>query len=124
VELVSVDKESYAIGDPVVFKVLVTNTSRMPVPLPWCPDPEVVADEFWKGLTETASISLEIRDSGAGRPVQVQGTVLVGSETEPTTLEVIYPGETARLRLRGTWAAVVTGDENGRLRGFENHGTS
>lgn len=107
--LVSLDRSAYALGEAFVYEVLIENLSQEPIRLPWSPEVERFprvegiqpAAHRWLGLT------LSVSDANLGVRGVTSSQPLLGSEEVPGSLQTLASGETALIRVPGTWTFIA-----------------
>jgi len=105
--LLSVERSDFVFGARFVYDVLIENTGRETVIIPWSPDRGAfvqpaprIPDGFRTGI-----VFLEV-ESAAGKALGLlDGQPLYGSNEVPRTLLPLAPGRTARMRVPGWWSA-------------------
>lgn len=103
VELLSLDRPSYEMGDAVIYQVLIENVGTTTLLIPWSRDANRVvpnASEWSAG-----SVFLEVRSADGKRLAWLASHQLYGSPSVDGTLQAVAPGESARLRVSGKWFA-------------------
>lgn len=105
VSLVSLDRDSYDTGGPVLFDVLVQNVGSQAIAIPWSPDIIGFADRPGNGPEVVrGSLFLEVRRPGDSRNIGwLESQMLVGASDVPNSLLQLMPGKRALLRARGYW---------------------
>jgi hypothetical protein len=119
ITLNSIDRETYALGESMVYEVLIRNTGTQPLTLPWSPDVQQFVDDPLPSQVQRAGVFLEVQDNRAQRVAWLQSQNLLGSPAVSGTLEVIYPGESAWIRIPARWRTNNDAD-NAMLRSYEN----
>jgi hypothetical protein len=108
VELISVDRTAYQVGDLIIYELDVENTGSVRLVLPWSPDLTLVPRTEQNSTTgfRSAWICLEVQDRLTGsRLAWLSGQSLVGSETTLGTLQTLAPGQRARIRVQSRLVA-------------------
>jgi len=98
--LIALDRAQYAIGDSLIYEVLISNRSRSAVAFPTSTD----ASKFSRNMRRAvgAFVGLRLDDPILGEQV-VGVKALYGSPDVPQSLVVLRPGETVELRATGVW---------------------
>jgi hypothetical protein len=99
-QVLGLDRSSYDIGDPVVYRLLVSNISQKPFAFP----ASVAGDRFSRDEPNPTGgfLCLELKDPMLG--YQIVGTYpLYGAPRVPGSLVLLQPGETLEIRGAGTW---------------------
>jgi hypothetical protein len=100
INLVSLDRSRYTVGDKVVYEVVVTNTSGRAFNFPTLVDPRIVRRDM-PGAT-LATVGLIFDDTVFGFQL-VALQVLYGAPAVPNSMELLQPGDTLRIRASGEW---------------------
>jgi hypothetical protein len=104
VTLESLDRRSYAPGEPLVYEILVENLGPRALVLPWSPDRVAVQGQALDdSQVRTASLFLEVTDRQRKRIAWLEPQRLFGRAAAVGTLQTISPGESARIRVPGLW---------------------
>ena len=98
IALQKLDRADYTLGSRVVFDVFLRNSGSIPVTFPWL-DKAGAEEVDSKSLVE-AFISLRTTDDQA-REHSLTAVRLQGSPTQPESVRVLEPGETAMIRVPG-----------------------
>ena len=109
--LVSVDIADLAYGDYFTFEVLIENTSREPVILPWSPDAGAFAQPVRRMpegfLSGFVSLRIESEDDQQSTLALLDGQPLYGSSEVLRSLLTLAPGRTALLRVPAQMSATM-----------------
>ena len=109
--LVSVDVSEFAWGDHFVYEVLIENTGKLPVTLPWSPDMGAFAQPVKRTPPGFRSGTLRLQVEPANAPGSVLAFLdhqaLYGSLEVPRSLLVLPPGKTALVRVPAQWSATM-----------------
>lgn len=100
VTLLSLDRSGYALGDRVVFEVLLKHVGATPFALPWASDPEAVRGA---SRVQSAVFLLGFTDKTLGSQLIGSEKVLYGASSVPGSVLVLKPGDTVRVRAEGRW---------------------
>ena len=118
--LVSVDRTDFVYGEEFIYEVLIENTGREPITLPWSPDlgafvqpaPRIPAG-YLRG-----SVYLQV-ESASGQPAVLallDLQPLYGSDEVPRSRLSLAPGRTALLRVPAQWSATMPEGRAGILK--------
>ncbi|MBS1808012.1 MAG: hypothetical protein JST84_07455 [Acidobacteria bacterium] len=99
ITMLDIDKDSYNIGDKLVYSILLENTSKTVITIPWSPAP--LSTQPHKNDV-TAIISLVIRDDQFGNQF-IGAEKIYGYHNASTSLKRLRPGQQVRIRLPGNW---------------------
>jgi len=124
VELRSLERTSFLWGDSFVYEVVIENTGRALVTLPWSPDDAQFGDSIRRSPEYVeAAVGVEVRprrESQVAAVLRLQG--LFGAPSVPGSLPQLAPGERALVRVPGQWwtteaamNSVVSLQQNGRM---------
>jgi hypothetical protein len=103
IDLVELQRDVFKLGESLIYEVVLENTGRRPITLPWSPDTERFRDVSHK----RAFLLLEIRDAGGKRVLaRLEPQVLFGSKAVADSLLTLAPGRRARVRVPG-WLRVT-----------------
>lgn len=105
VEIVSLDKSAYTLGEELICLIRLTNVGDKPFRIPWSPDSKYRNTDCTEGikgpptaaLTGSASLVLE-SDSGMTRKILLEG--LYGRLSIPKTYRTLEPGESASIKFK------------------------
>jgi hypothetical protein len=100
ISLESLDRTRYVVGDPLVYEVVITNTSGQAFAFPTSIDPRIVR----RGMpgARLAAVSLAFDDEVFGGQL-IASKLLYGANAVPGTIELLQPGDTLRIRASGAW---------------------
>jgi hypothetical protein len=104
VTLLSLDKDSYQLGDQVIYEVMLENITNATLVIPWSDDYDRVKpdEETDPPGYLTATLYLVLGDRPAYDPfTALQG--IYGSRLVSGSLKKLLPGQTVRIRAPGTW---------------------
>jgi hypothetical protein len=104
ITLLSLDRESYTLGDKGFFDIALENIGKEPVLIPWSPDPRIGTPSQGTAVPGNlhAVISLLAgRTAATGERVDTFG--LYGSEFVHGSLKRLEPGRKVRIRVPFTW---------------------
>lgn len=118
--LVSVDISNIVFGDYFIYEVLIENTGKAPVTLPWSPNHGAFAQPvrrtppgFRSGLLY---LDVESSDEASSRLAMLDAQSLLGSQEVPGSLRELAPGRTARIRAPAQWSATMPEGRDAVLR--------
>ena len=105
--LLSIDRIDFIYGERFTYDILIENTGKEPVTLPWSPDRGAFVqpaprtpDGFRRGMVYL------VAESAAGVQLGLlDGQSLYGSNEVPRSLLSLASGKTARIRVAGWWSA-------------------
>ena len=102
-QVLGLDRSSYDIGDPFVYRLLVSNISQEPFAFP----ASVAGDRFSRDEPDPTGgfLSLELKDPIIGHQI-VGNYALYGAPRVPGSLVVLQPGDTLEISGAGTWFLV------------------
>jgi hypothetical protein len=102
--VISINRNQYELGEQITYEVLIRNDGQLPVTFPWSPDVALFnrLNRAIAGM-RNGSLFLQAEDAEGHTLANLESQVLVGAPDEPNTLEVLAPGDTARIRLPGAW---------------------
>ena len=107
VTLLSLDRLTYQLLDPVIYEVWLENIGNAPVILPWSPDLELFVERPARNtvvMTYTRSLSLRLAVSGPRGILGTAGLVaLHASAAVDGSFITLLPKETAWIRASSTW---------------------
>jgi hypothetical protein len=96
IDLVDLQRDVFKLGESLIYEVVLENTGRRPITLPWSPDTE----RFRDVTHQRAFLLLEVRDArGKAVLARLEPQVLFGSEAVPESLLTLAPGRRARVRV-------------------------
>lgn len=105
--LLSIDRNDFLFGERFTYDVLIENTGKETVVVPWSPDRGAfvqpaprIPDGFRSGSVFLVVESVDGKDLGL-----LDGQSLYGSNEVPRSLLSLAPGRTARMRVPGWWSA-------------------
>jgi hypothetical protein len=100
--VVDLPDREYTVGDPFDYTVELTNTSSSNIAIPWSGS-LLNIDEASDDQVLVASIALMIRNASGPDRVLTAATVY-GRRDIPSSLLVLAPGASARVRATSTWS--------------------
>ncbi|MGH9879389.1 MAG: hypothetical protein ACRD5H_17295, partial [Nitrososphaerales archaeon] len=102
VTLLSLHKQSYQLGDEIIYDVSLENISNSIAIIPWSPDQDAVKPDENKTPPGylVANLSLVIIDEISGEQF-IAGQGLYGSTVVPRSLKRIAPKQSVRIRVPG-----------------------
>jgi hypothetical protein len=105
ITLLSLDSESYTLGDKGFFDIALENTGKEPVLIPWSPDPRIGAPSQGAVVPGNlhAVISLLAGQTAAAAGERADAFGLYGSEFVHGSLKRLEPGRRVRIRVPFTW---------------------
>jgi len=109
--LLAVDVSESVYGDYFVFEVLIENTGKASVTLPWSPNPGDFArpSQYMPPGFLSGQIYLQVEGAGGAsdRLALLDAQPLRGSKEVPGSLIELAPGQTARVRVPEQWSATM-----------------
>jgi hypothetical protein len=116
VTLISLDRTSFQWGDSVIYEVLLENVGRVPIVLPWSPDPNLFL-EFAEPSSpppyQKAVVELQVLTSTSKLVARLPAQGLYGSDAVAGSLLVMAPRQTALIRIPTQWS--VSDAEHGEV---------
>lgn len=105
ITLLSLDRESYTLGDKGYFDIALENTGKEPVLIPWSPDSRIGAPSQGAAVPGNlhAVISLLTARTAAASGERADAFGLYGSEFVHGSLKRLEPGRRVRIRVPFTW---------------------
>lgn len=103
VRLLTTDRETYALGETVIYEVTIENVGPGSVIMPWSPDGAI-----FEGIRNRreAILSVEVRDrTGTNLLGRLQPLTLYGAPSVQGSLLRLPPGDRARIRVPAFWSA-------------------
>ena len=120
VTLLSVDVSDFVYGDYFIYEVLIENTGKAPVTLPWSPNPGAFARpfEYMPPGFRTGQLYLQVEPAGGApdRLALLDAQPLRGSIEVPGSLIQLAPGQVARVRVPEQWSATMPEGRSAVLR--------
>ena len=106
IELLSVDKNDYSVGDAIIYEVSLQNTSTRDVVIPWTPDSEwePAAEKLLgepQGYRE-ALVDLDYLNP-RGEHHAFAFRTIEGADSVPKSVLLLRPGQRARIKGSGTF---------------------
>src|SRR5687768_4649911 len=109
--LISVELNDMVYGEYFTFDVLVENTGKEPVTIPWSPDAGAFAQPVRRVPSGFLSGSVYLYAESVGEQRRVlsllDGHPLYGSHEVPRSLLLLAPGRTARIRVPSQLSATM-----------------
>lgn len=123
VTLLSLDKRSYQLGDEVIYEVVLENTTKDVLVIPWSGDYDKVKPDEERGPPSYiyAFLGLVIKgeiggdQSIAGQEIFGVGQGIHGSQLLRGSLKSLSPGQKVRIRAAGRWSVSSTDEASRRL---------
>lgn len=105
ITLLSLDRESYMLGDEGYFDIALENTGKEAVLIPWSPDSRIGAPSQGTAVPGNlhAVISLLAGQTAAASGERADAFGLYGSEFVHGSLKRLEPGRRVRIRVPFTW---------------------
>lgn len=115
----SADRTDFVYGEEFVYEVLVENTGREPIVLPWSPDrgafvqpaPRIPAGYISGGVY----LQVESASGQSAVLALLESQALYGSDEVPRSRLTLAPGRTALLRVPAQWSATMAEGRAGIL---------
>lgn len=103
ITLTGLDKNSYQIGEDMIYDIRISNVGQELVWIPWSPDRhQVRPDNAYPSGYMSAILTLVITDAKMGQQ-EIFGIPLYGSRRVPGSLKALPPRKTVRIRASGRW---------------------
>ena len=112
-DIIALDKSTYAPGEDFVCRVRFTNTGREPIRVPWSPNSQYSNKDCTGALKDTAKASLSgslrlVLMSGSGLARSIPAPSLYGRLEFPDTYRVLAPGQSATVKFKQSISLQVT----------------
>ena len=109
--LLSVDRTDFVYGDYFTYEVLIENTGKQPLTIPWSPN----TGEFYQPVPRTpdgflagaVSLTVESAEAEPTTLTRFDSSALYGSKEVPRSLLTLEPGRTARIRAPTQFSAAM-----------------
>ncbi len=108
VRLASVDRQDYALGDRLIYEVIVTNVGTTALDVPWSADPALAPQRMEDRQRRVASFGLFI-DHGGARLLLQAANGAYGSDDVSGSMKRLNPGESVRVRAAGEFRVLTPG---------------
>ena len=116
----SIDGADFAYGDYFNFEVLIENTGKQPIRIPWSPNAGAFAQPVRRTPSEflNGGLSLQVESADGKQALLafLDSQALYGSAEVPGSLLMLAPGRIAHVRVPAQWSATVDAGRDAILR--------